>query len=139
MEVEKALDVQQKIEDIICTLNSISEQKHLNQYRIICMRSYNSKAKAYARIWAFPKIWQKALDIGTFYVIEVLAENFDKLNEDKKEQILIHELLHIPKTFSGALIDHNNPHRPITKQTVIYLWKQYKKIKELREIKTDKF
>ncbi|MFN3909703.1 MAG: putative metallopeptidase [Candidatus Anstonellaceae archaeon] len=129
MEVQKAPDIQQKIEDIISTLNSIEEQKHLNQYRIICMRSFNSKARAYARIWAFPKIWQKALDIGTFYVIEILAEHFDRLDESEKEKVLIHELLHIPKTFSGALIDHNNPHRPIRKQTVNALWEKYKQLK----------
>lgn len=93
------------------------------------MRSYGSKAKAYARIWAFPKIWQKALDIGTFYVIEVLSENFDKLSEDKKEQVLIHELLHIPKTFSGALLDHNNPYKPINQKRVFRIWQKYRELK----------
>ncbi|MCX8163265.1 MAG: putative metallopeptidase [Candidatus Micrarchaeota archaeon] len=134
MEVEKALDVQKKLEYIVEILNSSEDYRYLNQFRIICMRSFKSKARAYARIWAFPKIWQKALDVGTFYVIEVLAENFDKLSEEKKEQVLIHELLHIPKTFSGALIEHKNHYRPINQNTVLKVWKKYKEL----ELKTNK-
>ena len=130
MELEKAPDIQTKIENIVSVLNRKEEYMYLNQFRIICLRSYKSKARAYARIWAFPKIWQKALEIGTFYVIEVLAENFDKLSEQEKEKVLVHELLHIPKTFSGALIDHKNKNRPITKKRVQEVWEEYKKLKE---------
>ncbi|MEM3362478.1 MAG: putative metallopeptidase [Candidatus Anstonellaceae archaeon] len=131
MDFIKAPDVQQKIEKIISFLNSSSEYRHLDANRIICMRSFNSKARAYARIWAFPRIWQKALNIGTFYVIEVLSENFDNLSEEKKEQVLIHELLHIPKTFSGALLEHRNIHRPITQKKVMEVWQKYREFSKL--------
>jgi predicted metallopeptidase len=130
MDIQKAPDIQAKIEHIVSLLNKKDDYSYLNQFRIICVRSYKAKARAYARIWAFPKIWQKALDIGTFYVIEVLAENFDKLSEEQKEKVLVHELLHIPKTFSGALIDHKNRFRPITKKRVEQVWEEYKKLKE---------
>ncbi|MEM2962962.1 MAG: putative metallopeptidase [Candidatus Anstonellales archaeon] len=104
MEVEKALDVQQRIEKIIDALRP----KGINQFRIICMRSRGSSSRAYARIWSMPKIWQKALDIGTFYVIEVLSERFDGLSDEDKTKVLIHELMHIPQTFSGALLSHGH-------------------------------
>ncbi|MFH1094680.1 MAG: putative metallopeptidase [Candidatus Micrarchaeota archaeon] len=126
MEVEKAPDVQAMVDDIVTTLNT----DYLNQHRLICMRSHDSSANAYARIWNLPKIWQTALDVGTFYVIEVLAEHFDRLPQDKKEQVLVHELLHIPKTFSGALLAHGHPSAPVNDRTALRLWKEYKQKKE---------
>lgn len=121
MDVQKASDIQSLVEDIVVTL----DKPYLNQYRLICMRSRGNKARAYARIWNLPDIWQKALDVGPYYIIEVLAEQFDKLSDDKKKQVLIHELLHIPKTFSGALLSHGHPSRPVNERAVKVLWKEY--------------
>ena len=95
------------------------------------MRSYDSKARAYARIWSFPQMWQKALDVSTFYVIEVLSQHFDDLPIEKKEQTIIHELLHIPKTFSGALLGHHHPTAPVNQARTIKLWKEYRRKKEI--------
>lgn len=100
--VETAPDVESKVNEIIDVLS----YGHMNESRIICMRSRCAIAKAYARIWNLPYIWQKALGVGTFYVIEVLSQHYDHLAEEEKEKVLIHELLHIPKTFSGALRPH---------------------------------
>jgi predicted metallopeptidase len=138
MQIEKAPDIQKMIDDIVSTLNyedadNVQSSAHLNQHRIICMRSFDSTAKAYARIWSFPQMWQKALDVSTFYVIEVLAQHFDKLPQDKKEQTLIHELLHIPKTFSGALLDHNHPTAPVNQVRTMKLWKEYIRKKQLMQ------
>lgn len=104
MRFERAPDVQEKIEELISKLDE--DFTHVNQFRLICMRSSGSKARAYARIWNLPRIWQQALDVKAYYVIEVLSEHFDRLSEERKEKVLIHELLHIPKTFSGALVPH---------------------------------
>jgi len=79
---------------------------HLDGKRIIAMRSYDSKARAYARIWALPRIWQRALIVEAHYIIEVLAQHYDRLTVEEKEKTLIHELLHIPSTFSGNLVPH---------------------------------
>ncbi len=125
MDVELAPDVQEKVEDIVQTL----EAGHINQYRLICMRSFGNKARAYARIWNLPDIWQKALDVKAFYVIEVLHEHFDRQSEEEKEKTLIHELLHIPKTFSGALLAHGHPSAPVNSRTANALWKEYRKKK----------
>jgi len=94
--------VQGRAERIIETLGL----GHINQFRIICMRSKGAKASAYARIWNLPRIWQKALNVQPYYIIEVLSEHFDALTEPEQDKVLIHELMHIPKTFSGALVPH---------------------------------
>ncbi len=101
----------EKAPDVERMLFSLAERfredlPHINQFRVLCVRSYGSSARAYARIWSMPQAWQVALDINAFYVLEVLHEHFDKLPEAKKERTLLHELLHIPKTFSGALLPH---------------------------------
>ncbi|VVC03329.1 Uncharacterised protein [Candidatus Burarchaeum australiense] len=102
MESEKAPDVQERVSRLLAS----GEFPHVNAYRLICMRSHGASARAYARIWSMPSIWQKALDVEPFYVIEVLEQHFDKLDEERKDKVMIHELLHIPKTFSGGLVPH---------------------------------
>lgn len=131
MEFEHASDVQQKVEEIVSVLSSsskVAEFRHINQFRIICMRSRGSKANAYARIWNLPMIWQKALSVGAFYIIEVISDHYDSLDEEQKEKVLLHELMHIPKTFSGALRPHNGKVK-INRQTVEKLYRIYLKEK----------
>ena len=101
MEVERAHDIQERIDEILSVMGP--DMGHVINARIICMRSRDAKARAYARIWALPSIWQKALEINPFYVIEVLTEKFDRLGDEDKTKILIHELMHVPKKFSGGL------------------------------------
>ena len=125
MDVEMAPDVEANVKEIIAVLS----YGHINEFRIICMRSRNATARAYARIWNLPDIWQKALSVGTFYIIEVISQHYDKLNEEEKEKVLIHELLHIPKTFSGALRPHGGKVR-INTRTVGQLHKIYKERKQ---------
>jgi len=125
MDVEMAPDVEKVVSEIVDVLS----YGHINEFRIICMRSRNATAHAYARIWNLPDIWQKALSVGTFYIIEVLSQHYDKLPDEEKEKVLIHELLHIPKTFSGALRPHRGMHVKINSRTVNELHKIYKQRK----------
>jgi len=81
---------------------------HIDPQRIICFRSFGSKSRAYARIWSLPRIWQMALNLKAHYCIEVLHERFAKLSADEQIKVLIHELLHIPKNFSGSLLPHRS-------------------------------
>lgn len=74
--------------------------------RIICFRSTSAKTRAYARIWGLSRVWQLALKIKPAYVLEVVSEKFDRLDQDEKDKILLHEIAHIPMNFSGALIPH---------------------------------
>jgi len=121
MEVEKAPDVQKLTEQII----EILKLGPVFDARIICMRSYKSKARACARIWSLPKIWRVALEINPFYVIEVLSENFDSLSKVNKTKVIIHELLHIPKKFSGGLVPHNSRGIKITQRTVDKIYEEF--------------
>ena len=102
MLVKKAPDIKAKLRQILKN----GSYQHIKPRRIFCFRSQGSTARARARIWAFPRIWQLALKIEPAYVIEVLAEKFDHLSDKDKTRVLIHELAHIPKNFSGSLLPH---------------------------------
>lgn len=129
MDVQAAADVQECVDDIVRTLGL----GHINEFRIICMRSKNATARAYARIWNLPDIWQKALDVKAFYIIEVLSEKFDRLDEAEKKKVIIHELLHIPRTFSGALLGHAHGSKRIDGKTVGAIYREYVKRKQSGE------
>jgi len=122
METEPAPDVQEMVEDIVYRL----DLGHVKPWRIVCMRSRGSKARAMARIWSLPTIWQKALRVEPHYVIEVLSEHFDKLGQEEKEKTIIHELLHVPKTFSGSLVPHLCFGKRIDRRIVDDLYRKYK-------------
>lgn len=89
------------------------------------MRGTGSTSRATARIWSFPKPWQLALKLGPRYIIEVLTNRFDKLTETEKDKVLIHELMHIPKTASGALLAHRHHSRNINSKTVELIYKKF--------------
>ena len=99
---KKAPDIKSRLKEILKKV----EMPHVMFGQIAAIRSYGSKSRAIARIWAFPTIWQEALGIKPHYVIEVLSEKFDRLRLEQQTKTLIHELLHIPRTFSGALRPH---------------------------------
>jgi len=122
MKWEEAEDVQRELEHLL----SILDLPHVDLTRIHCYRTHGSKARAYARTWGFPKIFQKALHVEPAYVIEVLSKYYDKLHEDEKRKVLIHELLHIPKNFSGALLPHHTRSRNLGRLAT-QLFKEYKK------------
>ncbi len=70
MEWEEAKDVKRDIKDIAKTL----EFTHIDLSRVFCYRTEGSKVRAYARTWAMPKIFQRALGIEPAYIIEVLSK-----------------------------------------------------------------
>jgi len=123
MELEEAVDIKVRLENIIKTLAI----EYINPDRIFCFRSHKSKANARARIWSMPRIWQMALKIDSAYVIEVLSEKFDNISYDDQTKVLIHELLHIPKTFSGALRPHKGRYMTVGHREVDKLYKLFKK------------
>jgi len=102
MKWELAPDLQKEVANLISTLNL----SHIDPKRVIVFRSFGSKSRAFARIWSFPRIWQKALNKKPHYCLEVLSERFEKLNSQQRRKTLIHELSHIPKNFSGSLLPH---------------------------------
>lgn len=77
---ELAEDVKKLIEMLVTELNL----QHIKSDRIFCVRSNQSKARAYARIWGLSRIFQVAAGYKPTYVIEVLSEHFDHLTDEKK-------------------------------------------------------
>ena len=134
MNFHKAPDIQQKLDHLLQNL----EFPHIDGQRIFAFRSDGSKARAYARIWSLPRVWQQALEIDAHYVIEVISEKFDPLPNDRQLKVLIHELMHIPKSFSGALVPHKGAHgkHHIHHKKVDQFYVQYTKA---AGIKTKKF
>lgn len=120
MEWEEAKDIKRDIKKILKVL----DLPHIDSSRIFCFRTKGSKSRSYARIWSMPKIFQTALGIKPAYVIEVLSKHYDKLDEKSQKKVLIHELLHIPKNFSGALVPHRTRSRHLGK-TANILFKEY--------------
>jgi predicted metallopeptidase len=121
MEWRDADDVRKELERVLKTL----DLPYIDLERIHVYRTTGSKTRAYARTWAFPKIFQRALNVEPAYVIEVLSKHYDKLDHDGRTKVLIHELLHIPKNFSGALLPHRTRSRNLH-SLANKLFKEYK-------------
>jgi len=121
---DSALDIKSRALKLITDL----EMDWILFERIFFYRSTSSKAKAYARTWGLPRLWQRSLDVEPAYIIEVLSEHFDKLSPNKQDEVLLHELTHIPRNFSGSLTPHtrsgkNNFHKNLERLKKMYYQK----------------
>ncbi|MEM4625468.1 MAG: putative metallopeptidase [Candidatus Pacearchaeota archaeon] len=100
---EFAEDLQAKAEDICKNLFP-----HVELDRIKCFRSFNSSSRGtIARCHTLGKLMQKALNVKAHYILEFLSERFDKLSEEEKTKVIIHEIMHIPKSFGGGFKHHD--------------------------------
>ncbi|MEB3760082.1 MAG: metallopeptidase [Desulfurococcales archaeon] len=79
---------------------------HITPERVHCIKSLGSRSSAIARIYGLPRPWILVLGINPGYIIEVLEEKYTRLPPEKRLEVIIHELLHIPYTASGALRPH---------------------------------
>jgi len=115
----EAHDVKEQVERIVAKLDFY----HIDLNGIYCFRSVGSKSRrTVARIHSLGKLWQKALNKHSSYLIEVISERYDRLSREDKEKVLIHELLHIPKGFAGGFRPHKGH---ITKQKIESLHARY--------------
>jgi len=98
--------------------------------RVKCFRSFGTSSKrTIARCHALGKVMQKAMNVNAFYALEFLSERFNKLSEEDQIKTVIHELMHIPKTFGGGFKHHNL----VTEKNVNLMYKTYKEMKKGRE------
>jgi predicted metallopeptidase len=125
MKWEKAVDIQRHVGVLIGQL----QLKHIDKDQVFCFRSFGSKSRAMARIWALPRIWQMALNSKPGYCLEVISERYDRLSYDNQKKVLIHELLHIPKNFSGSLLSHRSLGGKKFSRNVEDLWLKLKNTK----------
>ena len=103
---------------------------HVKIDDVVCLRSFGSTSRGtIARCHALGKAMQLALGRKGFYLIEVISERFDKMSEDERIKVLIHELMHIPKTFGGGFIHHNVVHE----ENVERMYEKYVSLKEREE------
>lgn len=123
MKYEIAKDINKQIKVLIRSLNL----KYIKTKNIHCIRSFDAKTRAYARIWGMAKLFSEVAGLEPHYIIEVNSNRFDKLSEREKMKTLIHELLHIPKTFSGALLSHRGKGRRINDSEVEKIIRNLKK------------
>lgn len=100
--------------------------------QIYCFRSKNSKTRAVARIWGLSRIWQIALKNKPCYIIEIISEKFDRLSKTSQDEILLHEIAHIPQKFSGSLVPHYRKGKRKFNDLVDKLVAQYYEGGELR-------
>ncbi|MEK6823748.1 MAG: putative metallopeptidase [Nanoarchaeota archaeon] len=103
MKYEPALDIQKIVEELSPLLFP-----HIKLDRVKCFRSYGTSSRGtIARCHALGKLMQKAIGIDAVYALEFLSERFDKLDEKDQIKTIIHELMHIPKTFGGGFRQHD--------------------------------
>ncbi len=103
MKYSIALDLQQRMCEIVRRLGLA----HIDCNRVVCLRSIGSKTKrVIARCHALSKVMQLAMEVKAYYAIEFL-ERFERLSEADQDMTIIHELMHIPKTFGGGFRHHD--------------------------------
>jgi len=113
----------------------LTEDLHLDYLlgeRLFFYRSTGSKARAYARTWGLPKLWQQALEVEPAYIIEVISKYFDKLSPREQDKVFLHEISHIPRNFSGALVPHTHKRKGSFKDKLDDLVARY--LEDNREI-----
>lgn len=111
-----------KINELVQALG----MEHVQLDRLVVFKSTGSSTKrTIARIHTLPKILQLGLNTRAFYCIELITERFDKLSEEEKVKSLIHELLHIPKTFGGGFRQHDY----VCRKNVDIMYNHYQNLK----------
>ena len=103
MKYHEAPDLQERMTHIVTTLGL----EHIDITRVKCFRSHGSSTKrTIARCHTVGKLMQKAMNMPAHYAIEFL-ELFERLSQKEQDKVIIHELMHIPKTFGGGFRQHD--------------------------------
>lgn len=125
MRYEKAPDLQKIAEEISRLIFP-----HIKVDRMKCFRSFGSSSDGtIARCHTIGKLLQKAMNTEAFYAIEFISERFDKLPDEEKIKVIIHELMHIPQTFGGGFRHHDH----VCDRNISICYKEYKEKKKEAE------
>src|SRR3989344_4757895 len=84
----------------------------------------SSSRRTIARCHALGKLMQKAMGTKAFYAIEFL-EIFEKMPIKEQDKVIIHELMHIPKSFGGGFRHHDF----VCERNVDILYERYENVK----------
>ena len=122
MKYEFAEDLQKRMEEIVFVLN----MSHIDTSRVKCFRGFGSSTKrTIARCHTIGKVMQKAIGTKAHYAIEFL-ERFDKMSKEEQDKTIIHELMHIPKSFGGGFRHHDH----VCERNVDWLHEKFVNLKE---------
>jgi predicted metallopeptidase len=121
---EQAPDIKKEAEEILRVL----DWKHVQIDSVAFLRSFGSTSRrTIARCHALGKAMQIGMGRTTgFYLVEVIAERFDRMPTEEKTKTIIHELMHIPSTFGGGFKHHHI----VNERSVELAFREYKKRKE---------
>ncbi|MEK6858347.1 MAG: putative metallopeptidase [Nanoarchaeota archaeon] len=121
MKYEFASDLQTRMEDIVRTL----ALEHVDLTRVKCFRSKGSSTKrTIARCHTIGKLMQQTIGVKAHYAIEFL-ERFERMSREEQDKVIIHELLHIPKTFGGGFRQHDF----VCEDNIKFLHDKYRSLK----------
>ena len=103
---------------------------HVKVEHISCIRSFGSSSRGtIARCHALGKVMQLGLGRKAFYTIEFLSETFDRMSEKDQLKTMIHELMHIPKSFGGGFKHHDF----VCEENVTLMYNQYMRLKDANQ------
>ncbi len=103
MRYEYAEDLQEIAEEVSKLLFP-----HIVIERVKCFRSYGSSSRGtIARCHALGKLMQQAIGVKAYYALEFLCPKFERMKKEEQVKTIIHELMHIPKTFGGGFKHHD--------------------------------
>ena len=118
MKYEQAPDLQLQSEKIAKALFP-----HVKLEQLKCFRSYGTSSRnTVARCHTIGKLMQKAIGVQAHYAIEFITANFENLPEEEKIKVIIHELMHIPKTFGGGFKHHDY----VCSKNINFFYKKWK-------------
>ena len=81
---------------------------HVQLDKVKCFRSKGSSSRGtIARCHTVGKLMQKAIGCEPHYALEFISERFDKMSEEERTKVIIHELMHIPLSFGGGFKHHD--------------------------------
>ena len=119
---ERAGDIQARFEDIVRRL----DLRHIDVRKVVCLRSRGSSTRRIiARCHGMSKVLQVALRMDAIYVLEFISERFDGLSDDNQVRTIIHELMHIPKSFGGGFRFHDH----VTRKNVEAVFEKYRGVR----------
>lgn len=99
----EAPDLQQQAEEISRVIFP-----HVKLDCVKCFRSNGSSSRrTIARCHTIGKLMQKTIGCKPHYALEFISERFDKMKEEEKTKVIIHELMHIPFSFGGGFKHHD--------------------------------
>ncbi|MEM0482633.1 MAG: putative metallopeptidase [Nitrososphaerota archaeon] len=97
------------LEEYVKEIGSRAGLTYLDYTRIRCVRSYETRSRRVAaRVHSGSRALWTGLGLRPCYVIEFVSQVFDRLSNDDKVEVILHELLHIPKAMGGGLIGHSS-------------------------------